>query len=418
LKITLKKSQDVDKTGFCNSCADAMIQRIPVLDTNPVVDQIDPNRPVHTLLNILTAPQNSFLKRLGMLLSRLDNLSHILVWSASKISAINSAADIDLIELPRVKISFCSKRTEGIDGKVEHRIYSKDHDGLFVSTSVEARDLVERLLGNIAHFIVLQNAENDLFVLVPGCALPRRLHVDGSHLSVQIILDRRNQEWINNMGEVRCYLYPVHNSRCFLITPSLASSMYLMVLYFITGSYREVFKMVESCVSEELSPEEHQIFSQLEFLGNDHHPDAHACRLKLSAVTVGLGESAMNCPWSVHDEMVQYVNKQQFVSAACRLSPDEELLLLKLCQPANGARLSLKLLNRKAYVTAVTTLATLPPNKSVTVKLGSEKPPQYHDFDGEADDTILKDHKKIYSVRKYLVLHILDRTLKMLVSEG
>ena len=47
-----------------------------------------------------------------------------------------------------------------------------------------------------------------------------------------------------------------------------------------------------------------QIFNQLEFLGNDNHPDAHACRLKLSAVTVGLGDSsAMKCPWSVFEEM-------------------------------------------------------------------------------------------------------------------
>jgi hypothetical protein len=127
---------------------------------------------------------------------------------------------------------------------------------LYISTSSDARDVAERLFGNVAHFIVLQNADNDLFVLVPGCALPRRLHQDGSHLSVQIILDRRNQEWIDNMGEIRCYLYPVHNCRAFLMTPSLASSMYLMVLYFITGAYQDVFRMVESCVSEELSAEE------------------------------------------------------------------------------------------------------------------------------------------------------------------
>lgn len=46
--------------------------------------------------------------------------------------------------------------------------------------------------------------------------------------------------------------------------------------------------MAESCVSEELNPEELQIFNQHEFLGNNFHPDAHACRLKLSAVTVVL----------------------------------------------------------------------------------------------------------------------------------
>lgn len=256
LKITLAKSSDLDATGFCNSYAEAMIQRIPVLGTDEETERMDPNRKTLTLLNVLSAPPSSLLKRVGMLLSRLDNLSNVLVWSTGRIQTAHSPASIDLIELPRVNLSFKSKSTESVDGKIENRLYSNDYDGLFIATSTEAREIAERLLGTISHFIVLQNADNDLFVLVPSCALPRRLHIDGSHLSVQVILDRRNQDWINNIGEVRSYLYPVHNSRSFLVTPSLASSLYLMLMYFITGSYRDVFKMVESCVSEDLSAEE------------------------------------------------------------------------------------------------------------------------------------------------------------------
>ena len=82
--------------------------------------------------------------------------------------------------------------------------------------------------------------------------------------------------------------------------------MYLMVMYFITGSYRDVFKMVESCVSEDLSAEEQQIYDQLEFLGNDFHPDAHACRLKLSAVTC-LGRWYRN-----NSEPVEYARLRTF----------------------------------------------------------------------------------------------------------
>ncbi len=256
LKITLSKASEFDKSGFCNSDAEALIQRIPVMSSNPETEERDTNRPILTLLNALSAPPSSLLKRVGMLLCRLDNLAHILIWSATNVQSAHSACSIDLIELPRVNLSFRSKKVESVDGNVEYRLESNDHDGLYIATSTEAREIAERLLGTIAHFIVLQNADNDLFVLVPGCALPRRLHVDGTHLSVQVILDRRNQEWIDNIGEVRCYLYPIHNSRSFLVTPSLASSLYLMVMYFITGAYQEVFKMVESCVSEDLSPEE------------------------------------------------------------------------------------------------------------------------------------------------------------------
>lgn len=256
LKIFLTKSSEFDKTGFCNSSAEALIQRVPVIGVDHETEKVDPNRSVHTLLNVSSAPPSSLLKRVGMLLSRLDNLSHVLVWSTTEVHLTHSACSIDFIELPRVNLSFKAKDVESIEGKIEHRLYSNDHDGLYIATSTEAREIGERLLGSISHFIVLQNGDKDLFILLPSCALPRRLHADGSHLSVQVILDRRNKDWNNKIGEVRSYLYPIHNSRSFLVTPSLASSLYLMLMHFITGAYVEVFKMVDSCVSEDLSPEE------------------------------------------------------------------------------------------------------------------------------------------------------------------
>jgi hypothetical protein len=142
-------------------------------------------------------------------------------------------------------------------------------------------------------------------------------------------------------------------------------------------------------------PLQRQIFNQLEFLGNDYHPDAHACRLKLSVVTVGLGgDGSMTCPWSVAEEMEEYCKKHPYVSSACRLSVEEELLLLQLCSPDARDRLSLALLNRKAYISAVRSLASLPPDKSLSVKLGGEKTPKFENFDAGADMTILTNPKK------------------------
>lgn len=213
LKIKLLKDSDRDDSGFCNSGASALVQRIVVTDADAVIDKIDSNVPTMTLLDIRTASPSSLLKRIGMLLSRLDNLSHVLVWSLSKVHTATDECSIDIIELPRVNLSFKAKQVENIDGTIEYRLYSNDHDGLYISTATESREIVETLLGSISHFIVLQNSDNDLFVLMPGCALPRRLNTDGTALSVQVLLDRRNKEWIDNMGEVRCYLYPVHNSK-------------------------------------------------------------------------------------------------------------------------------------------------------------------------------------------------------------
>lgn len=396
LYVRLSKGEDFDKTGFCNSSAEALVQRVPVIGMDHDTEIRDKNRPIHTLLNVQTAPPTTLLFRIGMLLSRLDNLAHVLIWSSKEVKTPHDPCAIDLIELPRVNLSFQAKAVTSVDGTVDHRLYSNDYDGLYIATSAEARERVEKLLPDISHFIVLQNADSDLFVLMPSCALPRRLVIDGSHLSVQVILDRRNQDWNTNLGEVRSYLYPVHTSQSFLVTPGLASSLYLMVLYFITGNYTQVFRMVESCVSEDLSAEEQQIFNQLEFLGNDVHPDAHACRLKLSVVTVGLGsESTMKCPWSIGEELEAYVRKHEYVSSACRLTTEEELLLLQLCQsPESNTSLSLTLLNRKAFVGAVKSLSGLPPDKTLTVQLGRAKPPMVENFDFGPDMTILENPKK------------------------
>ncbi len=112
-------------------------------------------------------------------------------------------------------------------------------------------------------------------------------------------------------------------------------------------------------------------------------------------MTVGLGsESTMKCPWSISEEMEAYVKKHGYVSSACRLTTEEELLLLQLCTPESKDRLSLTLLNRKAFVGAVSSLSSLPKDKTLTVQLGKEKPPLVENFDFGADFTIIENPKK------------------------
>lgn len=145
-----------------------------------------------------------------------------------------------------------------------------------------------------------------------------------------------------------------------------------------------------------------QIFNQLEFLGNDFHPDAHACRLKLSVATVGLGaESTMRCPWRIADELEKYVQKHEQVSSSCRLTTEEELLLLQMCNPDGNEKISLDLMNRKAFVSAVTSLGKLPQDKTLTVQLGKEKPPVVENFDFGADFTIIENPKKTMTSAKF-----------------
>jgi hypothetical protein len=158
-----------------------------------------------TLLNVSSASRRLYSNvQVCMLLTRLDNLAHVLIWSSANVRDAGDVPSIDLIELPGMNFSFKAKEVEMIDNKITT---------VAILTSTEPREIVDKLVGLISHFIVLQNSDNDLFVLMPGCALPRRLNTDGTAFSVQVIFDRRNEEWIDNMDEVRCYFYPIHNSQ-------------------------------------------------------------------------------------------------------------------------------------------------------------------------------------------------------------
>ena len=89
----------------------------------------------------------------------------------------------------------------------------------------------------------------------------------------------------------------------------------------------------------------------------------------------------------------EYVKKYDFVSSACRLTTEEELLLLKMCTPTFGYRLPTELVNRNAYVSAVSNIGTLPVGKTLSVKVGIDKPPDIDNFDSGADTSILDNPK-------------------------
>jgi hypothetical protein len=110
----------------------------------------------------------------------------------------------------------------------------------------------------------------------------------------------------------------------------------------------------------------------------------------------------MKCPWSISEELVKYTRKHGYVSSACRLTTEEEMLLLQLCygELGSNAKLPLTLLNRKAFVSAVVTLATLDADKTLTVKLGTEKPPTIENFDFGADYSIIENPKKTMTSAK------------------
>ena len=100
----------------------------------------------------------------------------------------------------------------------------------------------------------------------------------------------------------------------------------------------------------------------------------------------------MQCPWSVEEELREYVFKLPNVSANCRLSIEEELTLLKSCWSISRTNLVPALQNRLAYLTAVDALKGLASDKTVTVKLIA-KFPIIENFDDGPDTSIVTDPK-------------------------
>ncbi|KAL3900577.1 MAG: hypothetical protein SGPRY_012436, partial [Prymnesium sp.] len=264
------------------------------------------------LVDLLHAPANSWLAQLSTLLRRLDDLSHVLAWSSGE------EAQLSTVELPRLRLSF-EVRTVG--GK--KRLYSHEHSGFYISMDASA---AAPLLRGLPHAVVLQGDYGELALLVSSAAKP---HLTASG---RVLLHRGDSSWLSALSQARHYLYPVHPSTTHLCSPTLASSLYLLLLYFLHAMHAEVFRLVDACTSDlELSPEERQIWEA--FRQAEQHTAADACSARLKLHLIAHDTAAMGSPWPTPMglTLIQYVKQRHLVSTNCRLSVEEEVSLLDEC---------------------------------------------------------------------------------------
>ena len=180
----------------------------------------------------------------------------------------------------------------------------------------------------IPHSLLLSTVDEELHILVPILD-PVRPRIGSSPFSVELVLNRNeNPEWYA-VQDTAYFVYPVHVSLSFLFTPTLSSALYLMLIRFLHRSYEEVFRLANTVGTDaEYSAEENTIFKVLGRSNGDGHPDAHACRLKITYVLL---DSPVVVPWNVTRQMSRYVTKIAHVNTACRLTIFEELALLETC---------------------------------------------------------------------------------------
>ena len=319
-KVRVREEEKTKEAADAEDDDDVAVDPNPVKATKTLAEE------ELQLINLLYAPPDTQLASLARTISRVENLSHVLAWTKTsslhkKGHDIDGDVVIDLLELPRLKLNFQSRRDE----KGVMRLYSLDHVTLCISNERSA--LTSKLISGLPHSLLLSNANGEVMVLVP-CIHPVRPTIGTAPFSTELVLNRANKEWNDAVQDVRYHLFPVHVSLSFMFTPSLSSALYLLLLRFLHRDYAEVFRLANSIGTDiELSVEEAAIFSALKD-NFDAHPDAHACRMKISLVTA---DSPMQPGWDLTHEVSRYITKLSHVSAHCRLSHVEEAQLLQDC---------------------------------------------------------------------------------------
>jgi hypothetical protein len=245
------------------------------------------------LLNLLYAPNRTRLFSLARTLVRIENLGFILGWTkpedmqAALQRKKQDAADvmtgcpvIDLIELPRLKLTFTSKP----DHTGTLRLYSVDHADLFISN--ERSPLTSKMLEGIPHSLFLSNLQHEIQVIVPVVS-PARPLVMNQPFSTRLVLDRADENklrWNDRLTQ-KFFLYPVHVSLSFMLTRGVNSALYLMLLRFLHRDYEQCFRIADSIATDtKFTKEGLNMLKAFEFGDDDRHPDAISCRLKISLV--------------------------------------------------------------------------------------------------------------------------------------
>eukprot|EP00467_Chlorarachnion_reptans_P010822 CAMPEP_0114525784 /NCGR_PEP_ID=MMETSP0109-20121206/22631_1 /TAXON_ID=29199 /ORGANISM="Chlorarachnion reptans, Strain CCCM449" /LENGTH=5518 /DNA_ID=CAMNT_0001707433 /DNA_START=63 /DNA_END=16619 /DNA_ORIENTATION=+ len=267
------------------------------------------------LLNPLRAVSSSLLGRVRQLLCRIENLSHVLIWSRSQTTQSEEECEVTLVELPRLGARF---ETRMQDGKAV--LASLDYDGLFIAE--EQGKILTKHAHAIPHAIVLNNTRGEFFLMIPNYGI-QRPKIKQCPFSTDLVL-LRGKEWAEQV-KTRYYVYPIHLSGTFVLSQSLSASLYLLILRLMARDYIAASKLISTCATDTaFSDEEKWIVSLVEGTEEDSHPNAHACRLRLACLCQGCGEKV---PTKVKDDKSGYLKKFPHVSEACRLTLDEEIQL-------------------------------------------------------------------------------------------
>jgi Ca2+-binding EF-hand superfamily protein len=309
LRIALLPRGSPDAKGFGLAAADARVTRVPIAaagGANAV--------PPMLLLNALVAPPNALLARLMRALVRIETLSHILFWRPLD-AAVGSAPT--RVELPRLGVTF-----ELRDG----RYYCDADATLFISDVATPRTAA--LIRGLPASVLMQDANGELHLLASLAAMPIRESIGRSALPSEVQQSHGDQVHLDALADTtRVVLLPVHASESFVSVPSLTAALSLFLSRFAYREYARAARQVLTCVADQpLKRIDRAFWRQLGTLNADTHPEAHALRLRLAAVT-SASRQFQPLPFELAHELAEYARCVRRIGPALRLSAEEELEL-------------------------------------------------------------------------------------------
>lgn len=313
LRIKLLLRGSPDTKGFGTAGADAHVERVPVEAVGAALAA--QSVPPMVLLNALVAPSGTLLNRLMRVLTRIETLSHILFWRPV---AAPIGSPPTRIELPRLNLTF-ELREQG-------RYYCDADATLFISDQATPR--IAALIRGMPASVLMQDANGDLYLLTSLAAMPIREQIGRSPLPSEVQLSHGDQVHLDSLQDTsRIVLLPVHSSESFVSVPSLTAALSMFLSRFMYREYARAARQVLTCVADApLKRIERAFWRQLGTLNGDTHPEAHALRLRLAAVT-SASRQFQPLPFDLAAELADYARCVRRIGPALRLSPEEELEL-------------------------------------------------------------------------------------------
>ena len=191
--------------------------------------------------------------------------------------------------------------------------------------------------------------------------------------SSPLISFRSDKDWLSHV-RTGYYLYPIHPSGSFMVMGSFAGALYMVLLRLLRRDYEglisfllfllfyhsyffhftEASTLLSTCSSDgPFTKEEQWIISQFKATETDAHPNAHALRLRIAVLC--LEHSPELIQWDqVEEDLFDYLQKYPHVAALCRLTGEEERLLLEfLVQMQDGRLIQFPTTLRLRYLQAL-----------------------------------------------------------------